>query len=369
MIRRRFQRLNHFIGGLATILICPFAAQSSEMLNRVGIAYLIVSVIFALAIILLTPWTARSQGKLEKVRVAYPTVSISLAPLWIAKDKGLFEQEGLDAELTYIRSGTTIVQAVIGGNVQIGYAGVPPVISAIARGAYPVVVAVLNNKMDYLIVSRKPIAHPSELNGRKFAISSFGSSSEFAARLGLEKVGADSNSVTMVQVGGSPDRIVALKTGAVDATILSATDFVEASGLGFNIILDLSKSEIDYPFNVFFGLRQFVAEKRQIVLGTIKAFVRGIRFLRENQEEALEVVAKRLRNPNMEVLRAQWHHVAFEYFGEDLYPTEAGFALAIKELGGKSPKGSSLRTSDITDMSFLDELSKTGFFKQPKKTR
>jgi NitT/TauT family transport system substrate-binding protein len=369
MIKSWFERPNPFIVELATILIRRFAAPSRGELNRVRIGYLPVLGICALATILLTPWIAHSQGKLEKVRIAYPTVSITLAPLWIAKDKGLFEQERLDAELTYIRSGTTIVQAVIGGNVQIGYAGVPPVISAIARGASPVVVAVLNNKMDYLIVGRKPITHPSELNGSKFAISSFGSSSEFAARLGLEKVRADPNTMTMIQVGGSPDRIVALKTGAVDATILSATDFVEASGLGFNIILDLSKSDIEYPFNVFFGLRQFTAERRQIVLGTIKAFVRGIRFLRENREEALQVVAKRLRNPNMETLRAQWHHVAFEYFGEDLYPTEAGFALAIKELGGKSSKGPSLRTSDITDISFLDELSKTGFFKQPKKAR
>jgi NitT/TauT family transport system substrate-binding protein len=312
---------------------------------------------------------AHSQGKLEKLRVAYPTVSITLAPLWIAKDKGLFEQEGLDAELTYIRGGTTIVQAVIGGNVQIGYAGVPPILSAITRGAPTVVVAVLNNKMDYLIVSRKPITQPSELSGKKFAISSFGSSSEFAARLGLEKVGADPNTVTMVQVGGSPDRIVALKTGAVDATILSATDFIETSGLGFNTILDLSKSEIDYPFNVFFGLRQFVTEKRPAVLGTIRAFVRGIRFLRENKEEALQVVAKRLRNPNMETLRAQWHHVSFEYFGEDLYPTDAGFALAMKEQRGGNPKATSLPMSGITDVSFLDELSRSGFLKHPRKGR
>ena len=322
-----------------------------------------------LAAILASPWVAHSQGKLEKLRVAYPTISITLAPLWIAKDKGLFEQEGLDAELTYIRGGTTIVQAVIGGNVQIGYAGVPPILSAIVRGAPTVVVAVLNNKMDYLIVSRKPITQPSELSGKKFAISSFGSSSEFAARLGLEKIGADPNAVTMLQIGGSPDRIVALKTGAVDATILSATDFVETSGLGFHTILDLSKSEIDYPFNVFFGLRQFVAEKRQAVLGTIRAFVKGIRFLRENKEEALQVVAKRLRSPNMETLRAQWHHVAFEYFGEDLYPTEAGFALAMKEQRGGNPKATSLSMSGITDVSFLDELSRSGFLKHTKKGR
>ena len=329
----------------------------------------LILVIASLGTILMSPWVARSQGKLEKLRLAYPTVSITLAPLWIAKDKGFFEQDGLDAELTYIRGGTTIVQAVIGGNVHIGYAGVPPILSAIARGAPAVVVAVPNNKMDYLIVSRRPIAQPSELNGKKFAISSFGSSSEFAARLGLEKVGADPNSVTMVQVGGSPERIVALKTGAVDATILSATDFVETSGLGFHTILDLSKSEIDYPFNVFFGLRQLAAEKRQAVLATIRAFVRGIRFLRENKEEALELVAKRLRNPNRETLKAQWHHVAFEYFGEDLYPTEAGFALAIKEQPGANPKAGSLPMSSVTDVSFLDELSKSGFLKQTQKSR
>jgi ABC-type nitrate/sulfonate/bicarbonate transport system substrate-binding protein len=319
-----------------------------------------------LAICFLLPLPAHSQGKPEKVRIAYPTISITLAPLWLAKDTGLFEQEGLDVEPTYIRGGTTIVQAVIGGNVQIGYAGVPPILSAMARGAPLVVVAVLNNKMDYLIVSRTPVRQPSELNGKKFAISSFGSSSEFAARLGLEKVGADPSKVTMVQVGGSPDRIVALKTGAVDATILSATDFVETSGLGFHTLVDLSKSDIDYPFNVFFALRSFATDKRAAISGTLRGFVRAVRFLRGEKEEALKVVAKRLRNANMDVLRAQWHHVAFEYFGEDLYPTEAGFALAMKEMQGKTGP---LRFSEMIDVSHLDELSRSGFFNQAKRSR
>jgi NitT/TauT family transport system substrate-binding protein len=192
--------------------------------------------------------------KPEKIRIAYPTISITLAPLWMAKDTGLFEQEGLDAELTYIRGGTTIVQAVIGGDVQVGYAGVPPILSAMARGAPLVVV------------------------GKKFAISSFGSSSEFVARLGLQKLGADPIKVTMVQVGGSPDRIIASKTGAVDATILSATDFVEASGLGFHTVLDLSKCDIDYPFNVFFALRSFAMDKKTAISGTLKSFVNAARF-------------------------------------------------------------------------------------------
>jgi NitT/TauT family transport system substrate-binding protein len=320
----------------------------------------------ACTILLLFPLPGHAQGKPEKIRIAYPTISITLAPLWIAKDKGFFEQDGLDAEPTYIRGGTTIVQAVIGGNVQIGYAGVPPILSAMARGAPLVIFAVLNNKMDYLIVSRLPVRQPSDFHGKKFAISAFGSSSEFAARLGLEKIGTEPAKVTMVQVGGSPERIVALKSGAVDATILSATDFVEASGLGFHTVLDLSKSDIDYPFNVFFALRSFVTEKRAAVAATLRGFVKGIRFLRGEKEEGLKIVAKRLRNPNLDILRAQWHHVAFEYFGEDLYPTESGFALAMKEMQGKT---GSLRFSDINDVSHLDELSRSGFFNQAKGSR
>jgi hypothetical protein len=95
----------------------------------------------------------------------------------------------------------------------------------------------------------------------------------------------------------------------------------------------------------------------------------GIRFLREHKEEALELVAKRLRNPNRETLRAQWHHVAFEYFGEDLYPTETGLALAIKEQRGANPKAASLPMSAIINVSFLDELSRNGFFNPSKKSR
>jgi ABC-type nitrate/sulfonate/bicarbonate transport system substrate-binding protein len=65
----------------------------------------LILVIASLGTILMSPWVVHSQGKLEKLRLAYPTMSITLAPLWIAKDKGFFEQDGLDAELTYIRGG------------------------------------------------------------------------------------------------------------------------------------------------------------------------------------------------------------------------------------------------------------------------
>jgi hypothetical protein len=40
---------------------------------------------------------------LRKVRVAIPNIVIDFAPLWIARDKGIFRDERIDAEITYIQ--------------------------------------------------------------------------------------------------------------------------------------------------------------------------------------------------------------------------------------------------------------------------
>ena len=69
------------------------------------------------------------------------------------------------------------------------------------------------------------------------------------------------NKTTILQVGGSPDRIAALRTGKVDAAILSGPEFLGSGGMGFHVILDLAKTDIEYPFNVLFVTKQFALEK------------------------------------------------------------------------------------------------------------
>ena len=39
---------------------------------------------------------------LKKMRVAIPSLVIDFAPLWIARDKGIFREEGVEVEITYI---------------------------------------------------------------------------------------------------------------------------------------------------------------------------------------------------------------------------------------------------------------------------
>src|SRR5262245_17968307 len=46
------------------------------------------------------------------VRIAYSSISGAMLPLWVAKDKGLFDKYGVEAELMYIRDDPEILSEV-----------------------------------------------------------------------------------------------------------------------------------------------------------------------------------------------------------------------------------------------------------------
>src|SRR5262250_1502172 len=112
-----------------------------------------------------TLWAAQA---VEKIRIAYPSVAMPMAPWWIAQDKGIFRQEGLDAESMYIKGDSMNVQALLAGDIQAGYGGAAPVAGAVAQGAAVVIIAVPANRMGYLLVTREPVKDPRELYGKKF---------------------------------------------------------------------------------------------------------------------------------------------------------------------------------------------------------
>ena len=217
--------------------------------------------------------------------------------------------------------------------------------------------------MDYVLVSRQAVKEPSELKGKRFAIGRLGDSNEIATRVSLERIGVDPASVKLMAIGGSPDRIAALRSNIVDAAILSGTEFLGTGSSEFQKLFDVAQAGIEYPFDTIFVTRKYMAEKRSSVTAIIKSFVRAVRFLRTNKQESLNIAARWLRNPDPRTLDRQWQHVAFNLYQDNPYPTEIGFRLAFKGMGQINPKVAELRMADIVDTSLLDELERSGFLK------
>ena len=159
--------------------------------------------------------------KLDSLTISYASVSGTRAPLWIAKDLGLFEKYGLEGNLVYIASGVTSVNALLGGSVDIIAASGSSAVGAAARGAPLVIIASLGH------IAFKLIAHPSitsvqGLKGKIIGSSRICAGTDFALHRLLPKLWlTPGKDVTLLATGISESdrRLLMLVQGKIDATL------------------------------------------------------------------------------------------------------------------------------------------------------
>src|SRR5215813_8609213 len=111
-----------------------------------------------------------------KVTVAYSAVSPVFAGVWMAKEIGAYEKQGLKSELVYISSGSITVQAMVGGNLDMSIAASNAVVTAILRGAPLVAVGSITKRPAMSLFVQPEITKPEQLQGKTLAITRHGSS-------------------------------------------------------------------------------------------------------------------------------------------------------------------------------------------------
>jgi len=189
-----------------------------------------------------------------------------------------------------------------------------------------------------------------------------GGSDEVATRIALEKLGVNPSSVTMLTVGGSAERLAALRAGSVDAATVGGATFI-GGGAGLYKAIDLTDLGVEFPFTGIFTTKRYGAANRDVVLGFIRAYTRGVRFFQENKEEAIAITARNLRTTNKELLERQWSYVKDHVFEKIPNASDKGFKLIFDMLSPRNPKVAALRTEDVFDASYVKELMDKGFFK------
>ena len=76
-------------------------------------------------------YAGRARRTTKKIVFGYSTVGAMAAGSWMAKEIGAYERYGIDAEMIYISSGPTTVQALLGGDIVGGVAATNAVIAAV----------------------------------------------------------------------------------------------------------------------------------------------------------------------------------------------------------------------------------------------
>ena len=237
----------------------------------------------------------RSVG--EKFRVVYSAIGSSQSPLWIAHEAGIFRKHGLDVELLYVAGGSRAAQVILSGEVPVAMFNGGSVISADLAGADLVNVASGMNVLPFFLVVGPGVKQIEELKGKKVAVTRLASATDYALRFAAEKWSIKPDrDFTVLQLGGQPEMMAALKGGAVQGAMLNAEFTILARREGYRDLADVGSMGLTFPGSGLNTSRSFIRNRRDTMLRIVRAYTDSVHYGRTQKSFALGVLAKYLKN-------------------------------------------------------------------------
>lgn len=228
-----------------------------------------------------------------KIIVGLSSVNIAFLPAYVTQEKGFFKDEGLDVIFVMFNAGSTNLQALIGGDVQImGSAFVETIGGRAAAGMDIKNFWGICNLMPFQLYSQPGFKSMKEAKGKRFAISRFGSLTDYLTRATLHHFGINPKEVTILQIGSTPARFAALKAGGVDASIVWFPVTEIAKSQGYMKLLDLKEIFREWPYETFAARESWLAKEKSQVIKFLRAYQRGVRHTLENREDAIRAIQK-----------------------------------------------------------------------------
>jgi ABC-type nitrate/sulfonate/bicarbonate transport system substrate-binding protein len=311
--------------------------------------------IFRSAIILLVLLV---QGQISahaqtKMTVAYSSIGPMATGIWIAKDIGAFDKNGIDAVIIYIASGPVSVQALIGGDLQVVSGASNAVINAVLNGAPIVGVAATANRPYHRLFVQQDINKLEDLKGKTLGVTRFGSITDNLTRILLRKAGLE-GAVNVRQMGGTIEVGAAFQNHLIAGAVTSELRVTPPSLA--KVLTRLVDLGIPYSMNMIAVTRDYLQRNPAAVERVIKAYAEGIAFLNTHKEQSLKIIAKysRLSDPKM---IDNFYNDSVTYL-ERVPKAEPEAVQTILEFMGK--KGTPLST--FMDTTIVDRLDRDGFF-------
>ncbi|EWY41849.1 hypothetical protein N825_24530 [Skermanella stibiiresistens SB22] len=236
-----------------------------------------------------------ASARAEDIVVSNYGVSANGMPFAVALKKGFFKDEGADVTgiLSSAGGGTTLRNMLAGSAP---YAEVNPnaVIAAIQQGADIKIVSdnVLTvAEFVWAVKPDSPIQSPKDLKGRKFGYTNPRSTSLALATLVVQSGGLKTEDVEMVKTGGFGEGIPALDLGMIDVAPIPEPLWSKYQSKYRAIA---RAADLLPPIANVVGVAAGgqSAAKEDFVRAVIRARRKAVDFMRQNPDEAGDIVAE-----------------------------------------------------------------------------
>ncbi len=291
------------------------------------------------------------SAQLTTVRIAFNGFG-GVAPLYLGNDAGIFKQQGLNLEMVFIPGGSLSLQALIGRSLDLLLTGGPPVANAYLQGAKIRIIGGVTNLLPYTFVVATGLRTAEQGKGKKIGISRFGSNTDYVVRLALDQLGLSAAQVQIIQVGGSQARLVALKSGAIQATVLSPEEAMVAQKMGFSVLLDFIEKGIEFPHVNVVARDDYLETQAQTVRTFMRTYVESVRYYKTHRGEAIKKIMELSKLPERQMAETVYEG-SLRATPDDGKPTVKGMEVVLDSLAKENPKAKSLTVQQLLDLKFL----------------
>jgi NitT/TauT family transport system substrate-binding protein len=274
-----------------------------------------------------------TAAKLTPVRAAYIPV-VSWLPAWVAKEKGIFEANGLDVTLS-VTQNLSVLPATLGRQFDFAPSTPPDLIKAVLAGIDVVAVAgqgieTKDNPSTHLIVRKdSAITGMQDLKGKVIATPTLGAIIHVSVLHGLKKNGIDPNSIRAVEVPfpNMPDQLKAGNVDAVEALEPFAGQLLAAGNRSLGDPLLSVSDEVLYTF--WISESKWATDNHAVIEAWIASLNQAKQFMDANPEEARAILAKYTKLPEAVVQKIPFVTYRFSLDPQDF----AVWVNVLKDLG------------------------------------
>ncbi|TVX89565.1 ABC transporter substrate-binding protein [Paenibacillus agilis] len=259
---------------------------------------------------------AGETAKLRNVKIVLDwTPNTNHTGLYVAKEKGYYEQEGLNVDIIQSTAGdpNTLVGS---GEVQFGVSVQESLTQARSQGVPIVSLAAIiqHNTSGFAAPQSKGITTPKDFEGKNYG--GWGSPVEEAIlRTVMEQADADYSKVKNVNIGEA-DYFTAVKRDIDFAWVFYGWTGIEAELRGEPVdmlYMNEFAKELDFYTPVIATNEQLIANDPELVKAFMKATAKGYQEAIEKPEEAADLLLKAVPDLDKELVHASQKWLSTKY--------------------------------------------------------
>lgn len=313
--------------------------------------------------------TAAPAGELPKPEITTLRIGISTPnePVQFAQkladSLGIYKKYGFTSvTVTGFEGDARALQALVAGQLDMFTGGASVAISSVVSDTPLKLLSMNSTVLTDGLWCTAAIKTAADVKGKAVAISTFGGTSHGAALLLLQGIGLTDKDAVIQQVGNQGTRIAALRGGSVGCAVVDMSQEKAMRDASMNLLLDLSKSKLQWGRSGFMAKADFVQKNPNTVLVAVAAALEAQNSMWTDAATAAKHFATFAQVKDADAEKAIKD---FQGYGSRSFKfTEDAFKAPKTVLAVANPAIAGADISKAYDLGVLKKLEEIGFYKK-----